>query len=90
MENNKAVSEVADEKKEVVTPKTETVVYGTVVNCKNLNIRKRPTQKSDAIRIIEVDSMVQVDKSKSTADFYKVCTATGAEGYCMKQYVKIQ
>lgn len=89
MENNKVVSESADEKKEV-TPKVETVVYGTVVNCKNLNIRKRPTQKSDAIQIIEVDSMVQVDKSKSTSDFYKVCTATGAEGYCMKQYVKIQ
>ena len=89
MENNKAVSEAADEKKEVA-PKTETVVYGTVVNCKNLNIRKRPTQKSEVIQIIEADSMVQVDKSKSTADFYKVCTATGAEGYCVKQYVKIQ
>lgn len=90
MENNKAISEVTDEKKETVVPKTETVVYGTVFNCKNLNIRKRPTQKSEVIQIIEADQMVQVDKSKSTADFYKVCTATGAEGYCMKQYVKIQ
>lgn len=89
MENNKAVSEATDEKKEVA-PKTETVVYGTVVNCKNLNIRKRPTQKSEVIQIIEANSMVQVDKSKSTVDFYKVCTATGAEGYCVKQYVKIQ
>ena len=89
MENNKAVSEAADEKKEVA-PNTETVVYGTVVNCKNLNIRKRPTQKSEVIQIIEADSTVQVDKNKSTADFYKVCTATGAEGYCVKQYVKIQ
>lgn len=90
MENNKVVSEAADEKKDVVTPKTEAVVYGTVANCKNLNIRKRPNQKSEIIQIIEVDSMVQVDKSKSTVDFYKVCTATGAEGYCVKQYVKIQ
>ncbi len=90
MENNKAVIEVTDEKKEPVTSKAETVVYGTVVNCKNLNIRKRPTQKSDVIQIVEAYSMVQIDKSKSTADFYKVRTATGAEGYCMKQYVKIQ
>lgn len=90
MENSKAVSEVTDEKKEPVMPKTETQVYGTVVNCKNLNVRKRPNQKSESVLIIGAESKVKVDKSKSTAEFYKVCTASGAEGYCMKQYVQIQ
>ncbi len=90
MENDKTVNDATNEKKEALQPKADAPVYGTVVNCKNLNVRKRPNQKSEPVLIIGAESKVKVDKSKSTAEFYKVCTASGAEGYCMKQYVQIQ
>lgn len=68
---------------------TNAPVIGTVTNCKNLNVRKSPNQASESIQIICSGSEVKIDKSKSTAEFYKVCTAAGVEGYCKKQFIKV-
>lgn len=67
---------------------THILITGTVTNCKNLNVRKKPDQTSESIQIICAGSEVKIDKDKSTAEFYKVCTAGGTEGYCKKQFVK--
>lgn len=68
---------------------THIPITGTVTNCKNLNVRKCPIQSSESIQIICVGSEVKIDKDKSTAEFYKVCTAGGTEGYCKKQFIKV-
>jgi hypothetical protein len=31
-----------------------------------------------------------IDEKESTEEFYKVCTAAGIEGFCMKKFIAIQ
>ena len=77
------------QKEEMLIRETNIPVIGTVTNCKNLNVRKHPSQSSESIQIICAGSEVKINKNESTAEFYKVCTAGGTEGYCKKQYIKV-
>ena len=70
-------------------PKKARPVKGIVSNCNTLRVRKAPNTDATVLAIIEVNSEVRVDKSQSTDDFYKVCTATGVEGYCMKKFITL-
>lgn len=67
-----------------VPPKT-----GIVIDCARLNVRKKPSADAEVVVIIERSAKVLIDKEQSTKNFYKVCTEAGAEGYCMKQFIKI-
>lgn len=76
----------------VVEPVKEEVCTGTVIKCAMLNIRKKPVKdekKSPAIDVIKVGSKVTIDKEASTNGWYKVATANGNIGFCMKEYIKI-
>lgn len=90
MENNKDVKNITEEKKEPEVQKSEAPVYGVVIDCKYLYVRKRPNVNAEQVQIIEAGATVQIDKARSTGDFYKVCTASGAEGYCVRKFIQIQ
>lgn len=70
---------------EVETPKN----LGKVVGCVKLNVREEPSTKAPVVFEISVGSMVFIDETCSTDEFYKICTEHGVEGYCMKKFVEI-
>lgn len=72
------------------TPADKTEVIGVVTNCLRLNLRQKPSQDSDVVTILSALSEVRVDMEASTDSFYKVCTAAGIEGFCMRKYIAIR
>lgn len=62
-------------------------VPGMVTDCLKLNVRKNPSTDAEVLTIVDALSNVMVDMDTSTDAFYKVCTETGVEGYCMKKYI---
>ena len=77
-------TEVPEDKEEV-----EVVISGKVVDCYLLNVREQASVDANVVCLISKDDEVMVNKDESTEDFYKVCTATGVEGYCMKRFIAI-
>lgn len=74
---------------EPVEPTKPEPIEGTV-NCEKLNVRSDATVDSDPVGVINRDSKVFIYEDESTEEFYKVCTATGLEGYCMKKFISVQ
>jgi hypothetical protein len=72
----------------VETPKPE--VVGVVVDCAKLNVRAQPNPRATVVCVIPQSSEVTVDEAESTEEFYKVCTAAGAEGFCMKEFIELK
>lgn len=68
----------------------KTEVVGVVVDCLKLNVRENPTTDSEVVCEIPAASEVTIDEDNSTNDFYKICTAAGAEGFCMKKFIQIK
>lgn len=68
----------------VSLPKT---VTGVVVDCLKLNVREEPDIDADVVCVLDVMSEVKIDVAKSTRDWFKIYTAIGAEGYCMRKFV---
>lgn len=66
-------------------------VFG-VVNCWPFvfgYMSEQPDAASEPIMKLNAGSEVMVDLDNSTEDYYKVCTAVGVEGYCLKRYIKL-
>ena len=74
---------------EPVEPAKSEPIEGTV-GCEKLNVRSDATIDSEPIGVIARDSKVFIYEDESTDEFYKVCTATGLEGYCMKKFISVQ
>lgn len=77
-----------------VTPEPEVstepeTVKGVVFNCVKLNVREKPVAGSRVVKIIDVDTELAVTTDESFGIFYKVCTTSGVEGYCVKDYVRL-
>lgn len=68
----------------------EEVKRGIVTNCNLLNVRKEPNSDAEVLFTIPYSTKVVIENYYSTDDFYKICTASGMEGFCMKTYVAIQ
>lgn len=66
-------------------PKT---VAGVVTNCAKLNVRSKPSITGEVLCVLNASSEIEVDYEKSVPDWAYVCTATGVEGYCMRQFIK--
>ena len=84
------VSEVHEEP--VIDDETafsEESVLGIVHNCLTLNIREEPEKDAGVVCSISCLTEVMVDENESTDEFYKICTASGIEGYCMKKYISV-
>ena len=65
------------------------IKMGTVRRCLSLNVRKDPSLGAEIVGEIFLNSEVEVDLTQSTEDFYKVCTVSGLEGFCMRKYIKV-
>lgn len=65
------------------------VYIGAVSNCIRLNIREKPSLDSNVRCVVDFASELLIDTSKSTLDWFSVCTPAGIEGFCMKRYVNL-
>lgn len=74
---------------EPIEPAKPEPIEGTV-GCEKLNVRSDATIDSEPVGIINRGSKVFIYEDESTDEFYKVCTATGLEGYCMKKFISVQ
>lgn len=72
-----------------VSESTEEPLYGKVHGCAKLNVRKAPDAEADVLCVIDSEAEVVIVKSESTEEFYKVFTAAGVEGFCMKKFVTL-
>lgn len=63
---------------------------GIVTDCLKLNIRKEPSPNSRIVCAIDCLTEVIIDEKESTDEFYKICTVSGIEGFCMKKFITIQ
>ena len=61
-----------------------------VVTCLRLHIHTEPDADSEVVCKIRYLTELEIDMANSTDDFYKVCTETGAEGYCKKEEVTLK
>lgn len=69
---------------------TPVQTIGVVKNCSRLNVREAADADADVIGTVEEGSEVEIDEASSTSDFYKVYTAAGLEGFCMKKFISIK
>ena len=76
---------VEDKKEEI-----ETVKKGKVANCKLLNVRKRPHQKAEILRLIKEGDEVELLHYHSSFEFYKVRLEDGTVGFCMSKFINIE
>ena len=63
---------------------------GVVTECVRLNIRETPSADGDVVAVIDLLTEVVVDLEGSTDEFYKISTATGVKGFCMKKYIALR
>jgi len=66
------------------------ILLGIVTGCEKLNVRKEPSSTAAIICEIENRTEVMIEEVESTEDFYKVCTASGIDGFCMRKFIEIQ
>lgn len=69
--------------------KAENMPVGQV-NCLRLHIYSEPNENSDIVCKTRYLTDVAIDLESSTEDFYKIYTAIGAEGFCLKKFVTIK
>lgn len=69
----------------VSLPKT---VEGVVAGCAKLNVRAEPNLFAEIICVLDVSSEMAIDVENSDSEWFKICTATGIEGYCMRKFVE--
>lgn len=92
-----AVQETLDEVVEApveveveATVASPVVEHGVVSGCERLNVRSEASTTADVLCTIDRDAEVVIVDSESTDEFYKVCTAAGIAGFCMKQFITKQ
>jgi uncharacterized protein YgiM (DUF1202 family) len=61
-----------------------------VVNCLRLHVFSKPSVDSEIVCKFRYLTEVEIDTERSTENFYKICTAIGAEGYCLKEFITIK
>lgn len=64
-----------------------TTIPGTVTDCVKLNVRVAPFLTAEVACVLDANSEVEIDMTKSTDEWFKVTTASGVEGYCMRMFV---
>ncbi len=81
--------EVIEEAVEKVQEPEAKPTVGIVTDCAKLNVRKEPHANAEVAFVINAATNLVVIEEESTEDFYKICTAAGTEGYCMKRYITL-
>ena len=95
-ETEETTEEVTEEvtEPEVIVPSIDNNVenneiIGKINGFKNLYVRKEASKDSEPVGIVTDKDDLSIDVAHSTDDFYKVITSNGLEGYCVKEFVKI-
>ena len=83
----KPVETVALANEAVETVALPNTVKGIVSHCAKLNVRENATVDSGIVCVLDAMSEIEIDVNKSTSNWFYIYSATGAEGYCMRQYV---
>ena len=85
------VAELAEVEVEVAV-EPENVQLGKVVGCAQLNVRTEPSLLAELAtdRPLNRNAELMVYPDESTDEFYKICTESGLEGFCMKKFIAIQ
>lgn len=65
-------------------------VTGVIVNCNKLNIRSKPSVDANVVTILGSKTEIEIDTARSTDAWLKISTASGIEGFCMRQFVDIK
>lgn len=65
-------------------------ITGVVVGCTRLNVRENPDCTAKVLCEIPVSSEVKIDASNEDDEWFKVCTITGIEGFCMKKFITVR
>lgn len=87
---NQKAEESAEESTVTAMTNETTETWGTVCNCKKLNVRERPTKKAKVLRILDSDEVVLIDTLEARMKgWYKVTVEDGIVGYCMEDFIKI-
>lgn len=77
-------------KTEPIVEEKVAVYIGEIRDCDKLNVREEPNINSKVLCKLDKTSEVEIDKTKSTKEFYKISTSSGVSGYCMKKYMSIK
>ena len=85
-----AIEEIADPVVIEEEPEVAEIKHAVVVGCAKLNVREEPAPKANVVAIIDASNEVVVHDSESFGNYYKVCTASGVEGYCVKDYLELK
>lgn len=95
-ETEETKEEVTEEvtEPEVIVPSIENnvennEVIGKISGFEKLYVRKEASKDSEPVGIVTDKDDLSIDVAHSTDDFYKVITSNGLEGYCVKEFVKI-
>lgn len=87
------IEEVVEEtivEEPVVEEKTSELKPAYVYNCTRLNVRSEASLESEVVCIIDPSTQIMVDEEASIEEFYKVYVETGAEGFCLKMFIKLK
>lgn len=63
---------------------------GHVSECIKLNVRSAPSFSAEVITTIPFMTQVVVEEVNPYSDWYKIITAAGIEGYCIKKYILLE
>ena len=85
------INEVEESNNEIEETKEEITeeVIGKIIEFEKLYVRKEASKYSEPVGIVTDKDYLSIDIIHSTDDFYKVITSNGLEGYCVKEFVKI-
>ena len=61
-----------------------------VTDCTRLNVRAEADHNARVIDVIPALTEIVIDAGASTDEFYRVHTAEGIEGFCMKKYIAVR
>ena len=85
LKEESAVEEPKEDPKE-----DPTVKGGTVINCGSLNVREKPEADAAVLGVINAGTFVSINKEGSTAEWFKVTTEAGLEGYCVRKFIALR
>lgn len=90
-ENKTIVEPAVEPLNETTVVEEKAAVYiGKIRDCDKLNVREEPNLDAKVLCRLDKDSEVEIDKSNSTKEFYKIYTSSGISGYCMKKHMSIK
>lgn len=85
--NEKHTAETPTTPETPKVPEAPKLVTGKVIGCTCLNMRNANSINAKIVAVISAGSIVTIDESKSTPDWYYVTNEDGVEGFCMKPYI---